>query len=54
MSGIIGRFYTVLEISLIGEDPYLFHAYIIKARLVLYHFVPVDLYETQSLMRKGT
>ena len=42
MSGIIGHFYTILGISVIGEHPYLFHVYVIKVTHVFYHLVPVD------------
>ena len=38
--------------STIGVDSYLVHAYVIKARLVLYYLEPVHFYETQLLMRK--
>ena len=47
MEGIIGRFWTSLGISIIGEHPCLFHAHVIKATFVLYHLIPADLDESQ-------
>ena len=52
MSGIIGYFYTILGFSTIGKDSHLFHAYVIKARLVLYHLIPVDFVKTQVVDNK--
>ena len=50
MSGIIGRFYSILGIPTIGEDSYLSYVHATKVTLVVYHLVHVDLDECQYIM----
>ena len=52
MEGIIGHFYILLGISITGDDPYLFHAHVIKVTLILYHSVPVDYDLCQYMINK--